>query len=184
MTHAAGRDDYDQMVQFKGIAEGEPYFMLRGQDAIAGDAIRAWVMLASKRGVAPAVLEQALRQADRLDAWPTKKLPDADHLTDAEQKDLVYCLSRRAWDARDDALDFSIFMAEQRAETAARAAYRPLTTAIAALARDLFDEAKEAAFEAQRAIDRGDRDGAHRLAGKTEALARAHGLVDALRSLA
>jgi hypothetical protein len=164
-TDIAGRADYDQIVDFKGVAPGEPIFMIRGQDAVAGDTVRAWVMLASA-GAPPALLEQALRQADRLDAWPTKKTPDADHLTPDEQKNLVYCLRRRAWNAREDVLDLRIFLAEQRAqsEVAAR---------LAKLAMALFDEAKEAAFEAQRALAAGDREAGQHALGRAEGLARA-----------
>ncbi|MET3665949.1 hypothetical protein [Caulobacter sp. 1776] len=126
MNDNAGRHDYDQLVRFRQIQPGEPYFLIRGQDAVAGDAVRAWASLARTAGAPSAIVEQALQQADRLDAWPTKKTPDADHLTDAEQKQLAYALSRRAWHAREDSADVKVMLAEERAISAALGRLRPL----------------------------------------------------------
>lgn len=126
-----GRQDYDQAVSFHGVEAGEPTFMLRGRDAVSGDAVRAWVVLARAKGAPSAVLEQALRQADRLDAWPTKKTPDDGHIaTEAERQQLTYALERRAWHARADCADLRVMLAEERAITAVRNSIRPLVREI------------------------------------------------------
>jgi hypothetical protein len=189
MSHAAGRADYDQLVDFKGLAEGEPYFMLRGQDALAGDTIRAWAMLAGQQQVPLPVLEQALRQADRLDAWPAKKLPDADHIAEAEQRQLVYCLDRRAWNAREDVLDVRFYLAERRGYAQAVAELQPvrrqLERTLAAARTGLLGEARQALRDAEAAIAASHatddpeaalrfRDAAHAANGRAEGLARAH----------
>lgn len=189
----AGRADYEQLVSFRGLEPDEPYFLVRAKDAVAGDAVRAWVVLASAAGAPPALLEQALRQADRLDAWPVKRVADAGHLTEAEQKQLVYCLGRRAWSARDDATDLRVFFAEQRALTQARAELRPLReaveTAIAQAQVKLLTEARQRLADARRAIDASHatddpeaaarfRDAAHTANGHAEGLARAYALLE------
>lgn len=184
-TRSAGRADYDQLVQFRGLDEGEPYFMVRGHDAVGAGTIRAWAMLASAAGAPPALIEQALRQADKLEAWPVKKVANADHLSEAEQKQLIYCLRRRAWDARDDALDIRIFYAEQRAEAAAegRLARRRarLEAAIDDLAREIRAATREALFETQRRIDDGQKAAGHHQLGLAEGLARASEVIEKLK---
>jgi hypothetical protein len=174
----AGRADYDQLVNFRGLEPGEPYFMVRAKDAVAGDTVRAWVMLASIAGAPPALLEQALRHADRLDEWPVKKVPDAGHLTEAEQKDLVYCLQRRAWSAREDALDLRIFLAERRAHDQAVTELRPLRraleTAIDDACAQFLKDATTALAEAKVAMGDGDRDAAQRAYGRCEGLQKAY----------
>lgn len=126
--HSAGRDDYAQLAHFRQLAPGEPYFLIRGQDRVSGDAVRAWASLARLAGAPPALVEQALRQADNLDRWPAKKLPDADHIDPAEQQQLAYALERRAWNAREDCADMKVMLAEERAITAARSQLRPVLT--------------------------------------------------------
>lgn len=126
MTAATGRDDYDKLVHFRALAPDEPYFMIRGQDAVSGDAVRAWAQLARDAGAPPALVEAALEQADRLDAWPTKKVPDDDHIDPAERAQLAYRLERRAWAARADCADTKVMLAEERAHTAVRASLRPI----------------------------------------------------------
>lgn len=96
----SGRDDYDRLIRFTQLEPGEPYFFLRGRDRVAGAAVRAWAAFAYKAGVPAAIVESALQQADRLDAWPTKRLPDADHLDRQEIQALEYQLARRAWNHR------------------------------------------------------------------------------------
>jgi hypothetical protein len=95
----SGRADYDQMVRIKSIPAEEPTFLLRAKDAVAADAIRCWAALAKAAGTPHAAVEQALKQADRFDGWPTKHAPDADHLTEAQAKQLAYEHSRRNWAA-------------------------------------------------------------------------------------
>jgi len=96
----SGRADYDRLARFTQLEPGEPWFFIRGRDPNAGPAVRAWAALAAKRGVPAALVESALQQADRLDEWPNKRLPDADHLTPAEQQAFEYQLQRRAWSHR------------------------------------------------------------------------------------
>lgn len=92
-----GRADFDQLVKVRTIPEEEPTFILRGKDAVAADAIRCWAALAHAAGAPEATVEQALQQADRFDAYAVKKLPDADHLSEGQAKQLEYQFSRRAW---------------------------------------------------------------------------------------
>nr|WP_281719934.1 hypothetical protein [Nitrosomonas nitrosa] len=54
----------------------EPVFLIRGQDVVAGDAVRAWADLAEERGADQRMLEIAREQAAKMDAWPKKKIPD------------------------------------------------------------------------------------------------------------
>lgn len=58
------------------IPEGEPLFLLRGQDALAEDAVRHWGARALVKGVDPSKCQGALEIADQMKAWPDKKLPD------------------------------------------------------------------------------------------------------------
>lgn len=92
-----GRDDWDAMIRVAGIPEQEPVFVLRAQDPSAAQAVREWAHLALQAGAPESIVEQALRQAERMDAWPVKKTPDADRLSEAEAKQLAYCYSRRVW---------------------------------------------------------------------------------------
>lgn len=55
----------------------EPVFLLRGQDVFAADAVRAWARMALRGGADPETVARALEHADRMDAWPVKKIPDA-----------------------------------------------------------------------------------------------------------
>lgn len=96
----SGRQDYDRLIRFSQLEPGEPFFFIRGRDKVAGAAARAWAALAYKAGVPAAIVESALQHADRLDAWPTKQIPDANHLTREEQQALEYQLNRRAWNHR------------------------------------------------------------------------------------
>lgn len=66
------------------IPRDEPVFLIRGQDAVAGDAVRAWAMLAEGSGAAPKILEAAHAHALAMDAWPNKKTPDIKFPGDAE----------------------------------------------------------------------------------------------------
>lgn len=58
------------------IPKDEPVFLIRGQDAVGGAAVRAWIELAHAYGAAPAILDAAREHADKMDAWPKKKRPD------------------------------------------------------------------------------------------------------------
>lgn len=58
------------------IPVDEPVFLIRGQDVVGGDAVRAWCDLARKEGASPDILHVARTLADRMDEWPKKKIPD------------------------------------------------------------------------------------------------------------
>lgn len=64
-------DDKPRMVPFD-----EPVFLIRGQDVVGGDAVRAWADLAERAGAGPDILKAAREHAGRFDAWPVKKVPD------------------------------------------------------------------------------------------------------------
>jgi hypothetical protein len=78
---------------------------------LAALTVRHWAQLAHEYGVDTAVIEQALLQAGKLEAWQPRKLPDTGHLTEADIKQLQYRYSRRAYKAgqhaeTEDALAF------------------------------------------------------------------------------
>lgn len=134
----AGRADYDRLIRFTQLEPGEPYFFIRGRDQVGGAAVRAWAALAYKAGAPAAIVESALQQADLLDAWPTKRLPDADHLEGHERRALEYQLSRRAWSHRTAATpNETILLAEARGATAAVARNRHADALLAGLVEAL-----------------------------------------------
>jgi hypothetical protein len=119
MTVNAGREDLDHLISAKHIPNEEPKFLLRARDPAAAGGVRAWASVAKALGVPIAVIEQALTQADRMDAWPHKQLPDAGHLTAPERLQLEFRHSRRAWRANletgpDVSRDEAILLAERR----------------------------------------------------------------------
>ena len=114
MSAQAGRPDFSAMLKISSIPADEPVVLLRAQDQVAADTARAWAALYFDAGGDPAVVEQMLAQADSMAAWPTKKLPDADHLSPAEQARLAYQLGRRAWARRDDVATEASLLAQQR----------------------------------------------------------------------
>ncbi len=57
-------------------ADDEPVFVLRGQDALAGDTVRDWARRALEAGCPEAKYFEAIELADKMDAWPNRKLPD------------------------------------------------------------------------------------------------------------
>ena len=124
-----GRPDLDHLVKAAHVPAGEPKFLLRGRDPAAAGAVRAWASLARELGVTLAVIEQALVQADAMDAWAPKRLPDAEHLTEPERKQLEYQHDRRAWRAHvvaheDRLADLAVLLAERRGWRAAMAHVR------------------------------------------------------------
>lgn len=132
-----GRADYDAMFRFRQLAPGEPSFLIRGRDQLSGPAARAWAALAQAAGVSPAVVESALQQADALDAWADKHLPDVSHLTKDEVLQLTFKLERRAWEARSDSADPRLMLAEERALQQAMGRLRPvLATLFAGLVQE------------------------------------------------
>lgn len=54
----------------------EPVFLIRGQDVVGGDTVRAWADLAEKSGADPAILNIAKEHAAKMDNWPKKKTAD------------------------------------------------------------------------------------------------------------
>jgi hypothetical protein len=92
-----GRADWDAFVKVGSIPADEPVFLLRAQNSWAAETVRDWAANGLSKGMPAAVAEQALRQADAMDAWPVKKPVTADHLSDAERKQLAYAHARRVW---------------------------------------------------------------------------------------
>ncbi|MGZ3272421.1 MAG: hypothetical protein ACXU82_03695 [Caulobacteraceae bacterium] len=128
-----GRPDHDALIRSSAIPDEEPIFILRAKDSLAGGAVRAWASAAYFSHVVPiAVVEQALKQADRMDEWSARKIPSGDHLAEAERKQLEYEFDRRAWRARDDSGDPKIMLAEERAFRAMLGRLRPVL-------RELFE---------------------------------------------
>lgn len=76
----AGRAPDAQPITTNGttrlIPRDEPVFLIRGQDAVSGDAVRAWAALAHERGASPDIVRVAIEHAAKMDAWPKKKTPD------------------------------------------------------------------------------------------------------------
>jgi hypothetical protein len=77
----------------------EPVFLLRAQNSWAAETVRDWAANGLSKGMPVAVAEQALRQADAMDKWPVKKPVTADHLSEAQRKQLAYAHARRVWNA-------------------------------------------------------------------------------------
>jgi len=131
-----GRADYDATIRTHAIPADEPKFILRAQDAVAADTVRLWATLAAQAGAAPPVLELALQQADAMEAWPKRKLPDAGELTAAEIKQLTYEYDRRAHRAGVDLAPdraMEILLAERRGYAHALSALRVMHRALARL---------------------------------------------------
>lgn len=130
MTAATGRDDYDHAVKLATLDPGEPLFVLRGRDAVAGDTVRAWAGLAHRAGAPDEAVELALQQADRIDAWPLKKAPDGPDLEDHQRKQLRNQLGRRAWTARARLQGDTEVLAHRMGQDAVLGRLRPLLTAL------------------------------------------------------
>lgn len=75
MIHA--RADYNRMQDPIGkIAADEPVFLIRAQDIVSGDAVRAWADLNDKVGGDAEASCLAREHAGKMDAWPLKKKCD------------------------------------------------------------------------------------------------------------
>ncbi len=76
MKHA--RKDYNRIQDPAGlIPADEPVFLLRAQDLAAANTVRFWARrVEAHAGGDPAIARAAREQADRMDDWPVKKLPD------------------------------------------------------------------------------------------------------------
>lgn len=58
------------------IPADEPVFLIRGQDIVGGDAVRAWASLAEAAGSSFDICQMARAHAAKMDAWPKKKVAD------------------------------------------------------------------------------------------------------------
>lgn len=75
MKHA--REDYNRIQDPENkIPHDEPVFLIRGQDMVSGDAVRAWAYLNEKAGGDATLTESARQQAALMDEWPNKKQAD------------------------------------------------------------------------------------------------------------
>ncbi|MCL4500834.1 MAG: hypothetical protein M1438_03135 [Deltaproteobacteria bacterium] len=59
-----------------GIGVNEPVFLLRAKDKVAAAVVRAWAFAASAAGADQDIVESALRQAEAMEAWEPKQIPD------------------------------------------------------------------------------------------------------------
>lgn len=57
-------------------ADDEPVFVFRAQDKLAPGFVRQWAAQAHALGMSQAKVGAALKTADLMEAWPTRKLPD------------------------------------------------------------------------------------------------------------
>ena len=74
MIHA--RDDYNRIQDPAGlIPADEPVFLLRAQDKLACMAVDYYATLCEE-AQAPEVAAKARTHAERMGAWPKKKVPD------------------------------------------------------------------------------------------------------------
>ncbi len=75
MFHA--RADYERLQDPDGkIPHNEPVFLIRGQDKSGAATVRCWADIHEENGGDPELSRLAREQADRMDAWPTKKVAD------------------------------------------------------------------------------------------------------------
>ena len=75
MQHS--RPDYNRIQDPAGlIPDDEPVFFLRAQDQVAAATVRYWARMAKDQGADPRMIQNAFHQADRMEAWAKKKLPD------------------------------------------------------------------------------------------------------------
>jgi len=77
MKHA--RKDYNKRIQDNEgrIPANEPVFLIRGQDKVGADTVRAWAKLNREAGGDPSLSTRAMAHARKMEAWPKKKLADA-----------------------------------------------------------------------------------------------------------
>lgn len=61
------------------IPDDEPVFLLRGQDRHAANTVRYWADQVARDNGDEDIIKVALEHANKMDAWPKKKLPDLPH---------------------------------------------------------------------------------------------------------
>lgn len=132
MNAATGRSDYDASVKLATLRPEEPIFVLRAGDAVAADAVRGWASLAHAKGAPVEAIELALQQADRMDAWPLKKVPNGPDLEDHEAKQLRYQHSRRAWRSQTAPPPIGEVLAQQLGRDAVLGQLRPIVSDLTA----------------------------------------------------
>jgi hypothetical protein len=74
MKHA--RSDYNDPDLHLRIPDDEPVFLIRAQDIVSGDAVRAWANLHDQAGGDPKLSRLAREHARLMDSWPKKKVAD------------------------------------------------------------------------------------------------------------
>ena len=74
MKHA--RPDYNYDNLNLRIPNDEPVFLIRAQDIVSGDTVRAWANLHDLAGGDPKLSRLAREHAQLMDTWPKKKQAD------------------------------------------------------------------------------------------------------------
>lgn len=75
MIHA--RDDYNRIQDPAGkIPDGEPVFLIRGQDLCGAATVRHWADLNEAAGGDPKATALAREHAAKMTGWPVSKLCD------------------------------------------------------------------------------------------------------------
>ena len=59
-----------------GIGVNEPVFLLRAKDKAAAETVRYWAYLVKEMGGDLDIVVSAMKQADAMDAWEPKQVPD------------------------------------------------------------------------------------------------------------
>jgi hypothetical protein len=77
---ATKREELEMAARGEGClgraADDEPVFILRAQDRLAATLVRDWAEYARNNGCGAMKVDEALRLADLMDAWPHHKFPD------------------------------------------------------------------------------------------------------------
>jgi len=60
----------------QNAGDNEPIFVLLAQDELAPEVIRYWAQQAILSGIPDSEIVAALEQADLMEQWPNRKLPD------------------------------------------------------------------------------------------------------------
>jgi hypothetical protein len=76
MKHA--RKDYTERIQDSAnlIPADEPVFLIRAQDLVGHQAVRAWAHFHRLNGGSDVAYQLAMTHADKMEAWPKKKHAD------------------------------------------------------------------------------------------------------------